>query len=156
MSRVRITGPREHFRETLIPLRRPNAALDPYLQMNTSLVVIGHLTNPHDLKGSFSVHFNTDDFSANGVCSRASCRGFNLSVDAGGARASAIHFLVIRLADGLRIEGFAECLAGKRNHVTLSGQFTAPDRAEPVGKFDSMLHWDGTQGIFSANWTAPR
>ena len=126
------------------------------MQMNTSLVVIGHLTNPHDLKGTFSVHFNTDDFAANGLFSRASSRGFNLSVDAGSAKASSIHFLIVRLADGLRIEGFAECLAGKRNYVTLSGQFTAPDRAEPVGKFDSTLHWDGSQGILSANWTAPR
>ena len=126
------------------------------MQMNTSLVVVGHLTNPHDLKGSFSVQFNTDDFSAHGLCSRATSRGFNLSVDAGGARASAIHFLVVRLADGLRIEGFAECLAGKRNYVTLSGKFTAPDRDQPVGQFDSMLHWDGTQGILSAHWTAPR
>src|SRR5687768_9203811 len=124
--------------------------------MNTSLVVIGHLTNPHDLKGSFSVHFNTDDFAANGLLTKASSRGFNLSVDAGSARASAIHFVIVLLADGLRIEGIADCLAGKRNYVTLSGQFAAPDRAEPVGKFDATLHWDGAQGILAANWTAPR
>jgi hypothetical protein len=140
----------------------PSAAHSPperhtqYMPMNTSLVVIGHLTNPRDLEGSFSVHFNTDDFSANGLTSRASSRGFNLSVDAGSARASAIHFLVVRLSDGLRIEGFAECLTGKRNYVTLTGKLSSPARAEPVGRFDATLHWDGTQGILYANWTAPR
>jgi hypothetical protein len=124
--------------------------------MNTAMVVIGHLSNPHDLKGSFSAHFNAEDFSANGLTSRNSSRGFNLSVDAGSAKDSAIHFLVIRLADGLRIEGYAECIPGKRNYVTLKGQFSAPGRTDPVGQFDSVLHWDGTQGILAANWTAPR
>lgn len=120
------------------------------------MVVIGHLTNPHDLKGSFSVHFSAQDFAADSAGSRASSRGFNLSVDAGGARPSAIHFLVVRLSDGLRLEGFAECPIGRRNFVTLTGQFSSPDRSEPFGKFDAFLHWDGEQGILSAIWTAPR
>ena len=120
------------------------------------MVVIGHLTNPHDLKGTFSVHFDAEDFSTDGASSRVSCRGFNLSVDAGGAKRSAIHFLVVRLSDGLRIEGYAECLPGKRNYVCLSGHFSAPDRTEAIGQFDSLLHWDGTQGVLCANWTTPR
>jgi hypothetical protein len=127
-----------------------------HVPMNTSMVVIGHLTNPFDLKGSFSVHFGLDDFSANGLTSKATSRGFNLSVDVGRARDSAIHFIVVRLADGLRMEGFAECPSGKRNYVSFTGHFSAPDRVDAVGRFDSWLHWDGTQGILSANWTAPR
>jgi hypothetical protein len=126
------------------------------MSMNTSLVVIGHLTNPFDLKGTFSVHFNTDDFGSNGSSSKASARGFNLTVDAGSARASAVHFLLVRLSDGLRVEGFAECLSGKRNYVTLTGKFVAPDAAETRGQFDSFLLWDGSQGILTATWTVPR
>jgi hypothetical protein len=124
--------------------------------MNASIVVIGHLTNPHDLKGSFSVHFTAEDFGANGISTRATSRGFNLSVDAGGARASAIHFFVVRLSDGLRIEGFGECIPGKRNYVSLAGQFSAPDRPGTFGQFDASVHWDGSQGILAANWTVPR
>ena len=30
--------------------------------MNASMVVIGHMTNPFDLIGSFSVHFTADDY----------------------------------------------------------------------------------------------
>ena len=124
--------------------------------MNTAVVVIGHLTNPFDLKGSFSVHLNVEDFAANGTSSKASTRGFNLTVDAGGAKASAVHFLLVRLADGLRIEGYAECLPGRRNHVTLSGKFAFPGGVDPRGQFDSVLHWDGDQGILTATWTVPR
>lgn len=124
--------------------------------MAVAMVVIGHLTNPFELKGSFSVHFSAEDFAANRPGSRTSSRGFNLSVDAGGARPSAIHFLVVRLADGLRLEGFAECPIGRRNFVSLAGQFSAPDRSEPFGEFDAFLHWDGSMGILSATWTAPR
>jgi hypothetical protein len=124
--------------------------------MNISMVVIGHLTNPFDLNGGFSVQFTAEDFSADNGSGRTSSRGFNLSVDAGSAKSSSIHFLVVRLADGLRIEGFAECLRGKRNFESFTGAFSAPDRAEAIGRFDFVLHWDGTQGILSANWTAPR
>jgi hypothetical protein len=124
--------------------------------MNIAIVVIGHLTNPYDLLGSFSAQFNGDDFSANAPTSRASSRGFNLSVDAGGARHSNIHFLVVRLADGLRIEGYAECLPGRRNFVVLTGKFSAPGRSELLGRFDASIHWDGTEGILAAQWTAPR
>ena len=124
--------------------------------MVVAMVVIGHLTNPFDLNGSFSVHFSAEDFAANRPGSRTSSRGFNLSVDAGGARPSSLHFLVVRLSDGLRLEGFAECPIGKRNFAALAGQFSAPGRSEPCGKFNAFLHWDGTQGILSATWTAPR
>jgi hypothetical protein len=124
--------------------------------MNISIVVIGHMTNPHDLKGSFSVHFDMDDFSPHPPTSRASSRGFNLSVDAGGARASSIHYLVVRLSDGLRVEGYADCQPGTRNYVAFSGQFSGPDRPELIGQFESFLHWDGAQGILSAYWTVPR
>ena len=120
------------------------------------MVVIGHLTNPFDLTGSFSVHFSADDFSANGAGSRTSSRGFNLSVDAGSARPSSIHFLVVRLSDGLRIEGFADCPPGKRNFQLVTGAFALPDRSEAIGQFESMLHWDGTEGVLTANFTAPR
>lgn len=124
--------------------------------MNLAIVVIGHLTNPHDLNGSFSAHFNAEDFTANAPSSRASSRSFNLSVDAGGARQSNIHFLVVRLSDGLRIEGYAECIPGKRNYVTLAGQFAAPGQSKLVGRFDGSMHWDGVEGILAATWTAPR
>jgi hypothetical protein len=124
--------------------------------MNVSMVVIGDLSNPHDLKGGFSVHFAAEDFAANGSNVRASSRGFNLSVDAGSARHAAVHFLVVRLSDGLRIEGFVECIPGKRNFMALTGKFAAPERTESFGRFDSFLHWDGAQGVLSANFTAPR
>jgi hypothetical protein len=126
------------------------------MAMNISMVVIGHLTNPFDLEGSFSAHFTTEDFLSNGSSNRALSRDFNLLVDAGSAKSSTIHFLVVRLSDGLRIEGFAECIAGRRNHVSLSGNFSIPERTEPIGRFDSFLHWDGAQGILAANWTVPR
>ena len=120
------------------------------------MVVIGHLTNPHDLKGSFSVHFDAEDFQANGSSSRASSRGFNLTVDAGSARLAAVHFLVVRLSDGLRLEGYADCPMAQRNYVALTQHFSVPGRTDPIGRFDSFLHWDGTQGILTATWTAPR
>ena len=124
--------------------------------MNISMVVIGHLTNPFDLKGGFSVHFNIEDFSSNGAGSRTSSRGFNLSVDAGSARPSSIHFLIVRLADGLRLEGFAECIPGKRNFHPVTGAFSRPDHADAIGHFESVLHWDGTDGVLTASFTAPR
>ena len=124
--------------------------------MNISMVVIGHLTNPFDLNGGFSVHFSAEDFVVNGAGSRTSSRGFNLSVDAGSARRSSIHFLIVRLSDGLRIEGFAECLPGKRNFHPVKGTFSLPDRTEAIGRFESVLHWDGTAGVLTANFTAPR
>ena len=120
------------------------------------MVVIGHLTNPHDLKGSFSVHFDAEDFQANGSSSRASSRGFNLTVDAGSARLSALHFLVVRLSDGLRLEGYAECPTAQRNYAAATLHFSVPGRNDPIGRFDSFLHWDGSQGILTATWTAPR
>ena len=124
--------------------------------MNLTMVVIGHLTNPFDLEGSFGVHFAATDFAADAAVSRASSRGFNLSVDAGGAKPSAVHFLIVRLSDGLRIEGYVDCPLGQRNHVVITGQFSAPDHGEMVGRFNATLHWDGTQGILSADWTLPR
>lgn len=124
--------------------------------MNLMMVVIGHLTNPYDLEGSFGVHFSAGDFSANASVNRTSSRGFNLSVDAGGARPSAVHFLVVRLSDGLRIEGYAECPHEKRNHAVITGKFLMPGQDELIGRFNSFLHWDGSQGILSANWTVPR
>lgn len=124
--------------------------------MNISMVVIGHLTNPFDLKGGFSVQFSAEDFSANGAGSRTSSRGFNLSVDAGSARPASIHFLIVRLSDGLRLEGFAECQPGKRNFHPVTGAFSLPDRAEAIGRFESVLLWDGTEGVLTGNFTAPR
>jgi hypothetical protein len=124
--------------------------------MNISMVVIGHLTNPFDLKGGFSVHFSAEDFSVHGAGSRTSSRGFNLSVDAGSARPSSIHFLIVRLSDGLRLEGFGECLPGKRNFHSFTGAFSFPEQAETIGRCDGVLHWDGTQGVLTANFTAPR
>jgi len=124
--------------------------------MNLSMVVIGHLTNPFDLNGTFSVHFGAEDFLANGATGKASSRGFNLSVDTGSARPFAVHYLLVRLADGLRMEGFADCPAKTRHYMTATAHFSGPGRVEPVGRFDSFLHWDGTQGILSAHWTVPR
>ena len=124
--------------------------------MNLSMVVIGHLTNPFDLNGSFSVHFSAEDFTANGFIGKASSRGFNLSVDTGGARPLAVPSVVVRLADGLRIEGFADCPARTRNFMSGTAHFSGPGRVEPVGRFDSYLHWDGNLGILTAHWVVPR
>ena len=74
------------------------------------MVVIGHLTNPFDLNGSFSVHFNAEDFLDNGSSCIVTSKGFNLSVHTGSAKASAVHFFVVRPADGFRVEGHADCL----------------------------------------------
>ena len=60
-------------------------------RMNVSMVVLGHLTNPHDLKGSFSVHFGAEDFAGHGASAKASARTFNLSVHVGSAKPSAVH-----------------------------------------------------------------
>ena len=120
------------------------------------MVVIGHLTNPFDLEGSFSAHFTAEDFLSNGSSNRAFSRDFNLLVDAGSAKSSTIHFLVVRLSDGLRIEGFAECLSGRRNYVSLSGNISVPERSEPIGRFDSFLQWAGAQGSLVANRTVQR
>ena len=127
-----------------------------YASMNASMVVIGHLMNPFDLNGSFSVHFNSEDFSANGSSRIVSSKGFNLSVHTGSAKASAVHFFVVRPSDGFRVEGHVECVPGRRNFARLKERFSSLDRTETLGQFDCVLHWDGSEGILSANWTVPR
>ena len=124
--------------------------------MNASMVVIGHMMNPFDLNGSFSVHFTAEDFLDAGSSCIVSSKGFNLSVHAGSAKASALHFFVVRPADGYRVEAHAECPIERRNFAAIKERFWSLDRAEKIGTLDCLLHWDGAQGILTANWTIPR
>ena len=124
--------------------------------MHASMVVIGHMMNPFDLIGSFSVHFTGEDFLSDGASCIVSSKGFNLSVHAGSAKASAVHFFVVRPADGFRIEGHAECPAETRNFTAIKERFWSLDRAEKIGRLDCLLHWDGAQGVLTANWAIPR
>ena len=124
--------------------------------MNTALVIIGHRTNPFDLEGSFSVHFNSSDFSSEGSNSTASAREFNLSIDTSIARTPTMRFVLVRPADGMRIEGLVECPKLQRRYISSTAKFTTPDQPEPKGRFDSLLHWDGMEGVFSATWIVPK
>jgi hypothetical protein len=119
------------------------------------MVVIGDPQNPALLRGGFGAQFGAEDFFGSGFTRSASSREFNLIVDAGSAKSSAIHFVLVRLTDGVRVEGFAECAAGIRNCTTLPAEFATRERTTPVGRFDAFLHWDGTAGILSANWEVP-
>ena len=120
------------------------------------MVVIGDPQNPAELKGGFSVQVSAEDFVGNGAIAKAFSRGFNLHVDAGAARAGTIHFLIVRLEDGLRTEGFVECVPATRKCAAVSVQFASLDRPGLVGRLEGTLHWDGNQGILTAQWTLPR
>jgi hypothetical protein len=124
--------------------------------MNIAMVAMGHRSNPFDLEGSMSVHFNAADLSSRGAGSASSARGFNLVVNLGAKKDSTFHFILEREADGLRFERTFECTPMQRNYQAFTGQFASADRYEPVGRIDAVLQWDGTQGVFSGSWVVPR
>ena len=97
-----------------------------------------------------------DDFTSSGTIARAMSRGFNLLVDAGAARAGQIHYLVIRLADGLRAEGFVDCFVNTRNCGVISASFILPGATNVSGKIEGILHWDGSMGVLNASWVLPK
>jgi hypothetical protein len=124
--------------------------------MNVSMVVIGDPQKADQIRGGFSVGVGSDDFTSNGTVARTSSRGFNLLVDAGAARAGQIHFLVVRLADGLRAEGFLDCAPNARNCAVVSVAFAGENGSTPPGKIEGLLHWDGSMGVLTATWILPR
>lgn len=124
--------------------------------MITAMVVTGHRTNPFDLEGSFTVHFNIEDFSLNGSPHIATSRGFTLTVKSQITTVPTIEYVLARESDGVRFDGRIECRPSLRNHIAATGQFIAPDKPAPVGKLHHSLHWDGAKGVFSATWVVPR
>jgi len=124
--------------------------------MNASMVVLGDPKQLDQVRGTFSVSVGSDDFTANGAVVRTTSRGFNLLVDAGAARSGQVHFLVVRLTDQLRAEGFVECVPNARNCASIAVPFTSPAGGNSHGKIEGTLHWDGSTGVLTANWTLPR
>jgi hypothetical protein len=124
--------------------------------MNVSMVVIGDPKKLDQIRGGFSAALSSDDFTATGTVARTSSRGFNLMIDAGAARAGQIHFLVVRLSDGLRAEGFVECTPGTRTCTEISASFPSTIAGRPLGKIEGVLHWDGSMGVLSATWSLPK
>lgn len=124
--------------------------------MIIALIVTGHRSNPFDLEGSFTVHFDAKDFSPNASPHIATSRGFTLTVKMQGSKVPVIEYVLLRESDGVRFDGRIECRPSVRNHIAATGQFIAPGKSAPVGKLHSALHWDGANGIFSATWIVPR
>ncbi len=124
--------------------------------MNISMVVMGDPKKLDQVRGGFSATLASEDFTSIGTAARTSSRGFNLLVDAGAARPGHIHFLVVRLSDGLRAEGFVECTLGTRTCTEISASFPSNIAGRPLGKIEGVLHWDGSMGVMSATWTLPK
>ena len=120
------------------------------------MVVIGDPQKADQVRGGFSVSIGSDDFTSNGTVARTSSRGFNLLVDAGAARMGQVHFLVVRLSDGLRAEGFVDCAPNARSCAVVSTPFSGANGNTPVGKIEGLLHWDGSMGVLTATWILPR
>lgn len=120
------------------------------------MVVIGDPKKADQVRGGFSASLASDDFTSIGTVARTASRGFNLLVDAGAARAGQIHFLVIRLSDGLRGEGFVECVPGTRSCAEIAAPFLMPGASKPIGSIEGILHWDGNMGVLTATWTLPK
>lgn len=124
--------------------------------MNVSMVVIGDPKKADQVRGGFSASLASDDFTSIGTVARTSSRGFNLLLDAGAARAGQIHFMVVRLSDGLRGEGFVECVPGTRSFAELAAPFLFPAVTKPVGKIEGLLLWDGSAGVLTATFVLPK
>jgi hypothetical protein len=124
--------------------------------MNASMVVLGDPKQLDQVRGTFSASVGSDDFTSSGTLVRTTSRGYNLIVDAGAARLGHIHFLVVRLTDNLRAEGFVECVPNARSCAPISVPFTSPAGGNSHGKIEGLLHWDGSAGILTASWTLPR
>lgn len=124
--------------------------------MNVSMVVIGDPQKADQVRGGFSASVGGDDFTSNGTVARTTSRGFNLLVDAGAARLGQVHFLVVRLSDGLRAEGFVDCAPNVRNCAVVSVPFAGANGSTPLGKIEGQLHWDGSMGVLTATWVLPR
>ena len=120
------------------------------------MVVIGDPKKADQVRGGFSASLATEDFTSIGTVARTSSRGFNLLLDAGAARAGQVHFLVVRLSDGLRAEGFVDCVPGTRAIADIATPFLVPNTGKPVGKIEGVLHWDGNLGVLTATWTLPK
>ena len=121
--------------------------------MNASMVVIGDPKQLDQVRGTFSVSVVSDDFTSSGTAVRTTSRGFNLLVDAGAARIGQVHFLVVRMTDQLRAEGFVECTPNARNCASISVPFMSPAGGNSHGKIEGLLHWDGNMGVLTASWT---
>src|SRR5688572_22096481 len=94
----------------------------PQSPMNIAMVVTGHRTNPFDLEGTFTVHFNTADFSTSGPANPVWSRDLKLSVEARAAPIPLLLFLIEREADGVRLEYRLECRRLVRNYTTVTAQ----------------------------------
>jgi hypothetical protein len=124
--------------------------------MTTALVVTGHRTNPFDLDGSFTVHFNARDLAGKIVATPVTSREITLSVEARATVPPTIHFRLFREADGMRFEDRMECPHLKRNFRAVTAHFTAPAKPGPLGQFKASLFWDGVEGLLLARWIVPR
>jgi hypothetical protein len=130
--------------------------LNAAISMNVSMVVLGDPKQLDQVRGTFIASVSGDDFTSSGTMARTTSRGFNLLLDAGAARIGHIHFLVVRLTDNLRAEGFVECVPNARNCASISVPFASPAGGNSHGKIEGTLHWDGSMGILTTNWTVPR
>ena len=120
------------------------------------MVVIGDPKKADQVRGGLSASLTTEDFTSIGTVARTSSRGFNLLFDAGAARAGQVHFLVVRLSDGLRAEGFVDCVPGTRAIADISTSFVVPETGKTAGKIEGSLHWDGSVGVLTATWALPK
>jgi hypothetical protein len=123
--------------------------------MNLSLVVIADPQNPSQFKGVFSVQFTSTDIANNTTpVSAPSSAGFNLTIGGNGAYPNCLYYMLWAPYNGLNASNNVGCPPQVPASEESAGGFV-PGTPNPVGSISGNLQWDGSNGIFTADFVLP-